>query len=138
MPVRVKVTNTIFFVNKVDIPADQWKDVTDSRIVVSYRPDKSYPNRTLVTVGGDILNYPGDYGTPTTYLLTVKLLLNSTISTPGARFMTLDIKYFSLMTPMERYQYMRLKVAKLPEDLFEQYNLRNRFTKDGYVYLEIR
>ena len=89
-------------------------------------------------VGGDIMNYPGDYGTPTTYLLTVKLLLNSTISTPGARFMTLDIKYFFLMTPMERYQYMHLKVAKLPEDLFEKYNLRNRFTKDGYVYLEIR
>jgi hypothetical protein len=47
-------------------------------------------------------NYPGDCGTPTANLLTVKLLLNSIISTPNAKFMTLDLKDFYLMTPMKR------------------------------------
>ena len=70
-------------------------------------------------------------------LLNIKLFLNSTISTPGARFMTPNTKYFYLMMPMERYEYMRLKIADLPKDLVKQYNLREMVTKDGYVYFEI-
>jgi hypothetical protein len=46
------------------------------------------------TMGGNLINYPGDCKTPTAYLLTVKLLLNSIISTPNAKFMTLDLKDF--------------------------------------------
>ena len=71
-------------------------------------------------------------------LFAVKLLLNITISTTGTRFTTLDIKYFFLMMPMERYEYIRLKFSHLPKDVIKQYNLRKRFSKDGYVYLEIR
>ena len=100
MPGRVKGTNTLFFIEKADIPADRWKDVTHGHTVVSYRPEKSDPNRTRLTVRGNIVNYPGDCGTPTTDLLTVKLVFNSTIYTPGERFMTLDIKDFYLVTPM--------------------------------------
>ena len=33
---------------------------------------------------------------------------------------------------------MRLKLADLPNHVIEQYNLRERVTKDGYIYLEIR
>jgi hypothetical protein len=43
---------------------------------------------------------------PTADLLTIKLLINSTISTQGAKFMTMDIKDFYLITPMARYKYM--------------------------------
>ena len=45
-------------------------------------------------MGGDKINCPFDYGTPTAQLLTIKLLLNSVISTPGAKFMTIDISNF--------------------------------------------
>ena len=55
-----------------------------------------------LTVGGYTVNYPGDCGTPTTDILTVKLLISITISTPGAHFMTLYIKDFHLMTPIEQ------------------------------------
>ena len=89
-------------------------------------------------MGGDRINYPGDCGTPTADMLTVKLLLNSVISTKNARFMTIDIKDFYLNTPMTRYEYMRLKLSKLPPDFIEEYKLNNKATKDGYVYLEIR
>ena len=115
MPGWVKGTNSIFFIDKADIPTDRWKDVTYVHIVVSYRPEKSDPNRTCLTVGGNRVNYPGECETTKTDLLIVKLLLNRIISTPGARFMTLDIKYFYLMTPMEQYKYMRLKLANLPK-----------------------
>ena len=45
-------------------------------------------------MGGDHINYPDDCDAPTADLLTVKILLNSVISTPKAKSITLDIKYF--------------------------------------------
>jgi hypothetical protein len=50
-------------------------------------------------MGGNLINYPGDCGTPTVDLLTVKHMFNSIISTPNVKFMTIDIKDFYLMTP---------------------------------------
>lgn len=88
--------------------------------------------------GGDKVHYPGDAGTPTADLLTINLLLNSTVSTAGAKFMTLDIKDFYLNTPMDRYEYMRLRIADIPEDVIEHYQLRDKATPDGYVYCEIQ
>ena len=84
------------------------------------------------------MHYPGNAGTPTTDLLIVKLLLNSIISTAGAKFMTMDIKDFYLNTPMARYEYMRLCITNMPEDAIKHYNLRDKATPDGYVYCEIQ
>ena len=106
--------------------------------MVNYRPKKSDLNRVRLTVGGNRINYPGDCGTPTVNILTVKLLLNSVISAKGAKFMSIDIKNFYLNTPMSRYEYMRLKIAEVPQDFIDEYKLQNKETKDGYVYLEIR
>ena len=135
---RVKGTNTIFFIPKEDLPSARWKDVTYGRIVVNYHPEKINPNRVRLTVGGDRINYPGDCGTPTADMLTVKLLINSFTSTKGVKFMSIDIEDFCLNTPMSRYEYMRLKIAELPQDLIDEYKLQNKETKDGYFYLEIR
>ena len=82
--------------------------------------------------------YPSDCGTPTVDLLTAKLLLNSIISSPGAKFLTIDIKNFYINTPMKRFEYMRLKLSDLPEDFVEQYNLKPKADKNGQVYIEIR
>jgi hypothetical protein len=60
------------------------------------------------------------------------------ISTPGARFFTIDIKNFCLCMPMSQYKYMRLKLSDMPEDVIEHYKLRVITTPDGYVYCEIR
>ena len=118
------------------MPQDGWKYVTYGRIVCDFHPGKAEKNRTWLTVGGDIINYPHDCGTPTADLLTIKLLFNSIISTKGASFMTLDIKNFYLNTPMERFEYMRLKVIDIPEDVVEEYNLNEKATTDGYVTLK--
>ena len=71
-------------------------------------------------------------------MLTVKLPQNRVISTKVAKFMSIDIKDFYLNTPMSRYEYMRLKIAELPQNLIDEYRLQKKETKDGYVYLEIR
>ena len=74
--------------------------MTYGRIVVNYCPKKSDPNRVRITIGGNHINYPGDCGTLTSKMLTVKLLLNSVISTKGAKFMSIEIKNLYLNTPM--------------------------------------
>ncbi len=84
------------------------------------------------------MHYPFDAGTPTVNLLTVKLLINSVILTPGAKIFTMDIKNFYLCTPMTWYKYMRLKLADMPEDIIEHYCLLDIMMPYGYVYCEIR
>ena len=131
-------TDTMDFIAKHDIPQDRWHDVTYARIVCSYRPEKADPNRVRLTVGGNKINYPGDCGTPTADLLTVKLLLNSVISTPGAKFMTMDIANFYLMTPLKRKEYLRMKMSDIPDAIVQQYKLNEKATADGYVYIAIK
>mgnify|MGYP006166622523 CR=1 FL=1 len=106
MPGRVEGTNTIFFIPKVSVSADRWKDVTYGRIVCDIRDNKVETHRTRLTIGGDRFNYPEDCGTPMAHLLTVKLLLNSVISTPEAQNMPMFIKNFYLNTPLKRYKYL--------------------------------
>ncbi len=98
-------TETIFFIQKDAIPQERRGDKMYARIVCTYPDGKKDKYRTQITMGGNLVIYPGDCGTPTADLLTVKLLLNSIISTPNAKFMTLDLKDFYLMTPMTRYEY---------------------------------
>jgi hypothetical protein len=98
-------TETIFFINKTDIPQDCKGDETYGLIVCDYREGKKAKYHTRITVSGNLINYPGDCGTPTADLLTVKLLFNSIISTPNAKFMSIDINDFYLCTPMIRYKY---------------------------------
>jgi len=132
-------TNTIIFIRKSQVPKERAKDVTYGLITTLIRPEKiDKPNRTRLVAGGDRVHYPGNAGTSTADLLTVKLLINSIISTARAKFMTMDIKDFYLNTPMARYKYMRLRIADMPEDVIEHYNLRDKATPNGYVYCEIQ
>ena len=83
-------------------------------------------------------NYPGDCGTPTTNLLTVKILLNSVISTEGGRFMILDISNFYLMTPLKRKEYVKIKLSGFPETIIAHYNLCEKENPYGFVYFVIK
>ena len=127
-------TNTVFFIAKSAI--HYGRKVTYARMVASIRPNKVEVNRVCVTVGGNRLNFPGATTTHCAVLKTTKCLLNSTISTPGARFMTLDIKDFYYGTAMARYEYMKLALACISEEIIEQYSLHT-LSSDGWVYLDI-
>ena len=54
---------------------------------------------------------------------TVKLLLNSIVSTINSHFMTIDIKDFYFNTLMAKRNYMRLKLGDIPVSVVQQYNL---------------
>ena len=133
----IEGTNTLFFINFEQIPRDRIKDITYDRICCNVRPEKDDPNRTRITVGGNNITKTIDCGTPTADLLTVKLLFNSIVSTPDAKFMSIDIKNFYLNTPMDRYEYMRMKLSNFPQDIIDEYNLTEK-ERNGYVYVEIR
>eukprot|EP00804_Cyclotella_cryptica_P006250 CCRYP_010108-RA/>CCRYP_010108-RA protein AED:0.40 eAED:0.40 QI:0/-1/0/1/-1/1/1/0/258 len=137
LPGIVKGTDTIAFIQQSHGPQDRWKDVTYGRIVANFRPEKEDPYRIRLTVGGNRINYPGDCGTPTADMITVKILLNSVISTLNAKFMTIDIKDFYLNTPMARPEYMRLKLANIPAAIIDLYKLRD-IAQDGYVFVRIQ
>ncbi len=113
--------------------------MTYGLITTLIRPEKlDEPNRRRLVAVGDRVHYPGDACTPTANLLTVKLLLNSIISTPNAKFMTMDIKDFYLNTPIARYEYMQLQIADMPEDVIAHYKLTDIATHDGYIYCKIQ
>ena len=127
-------TNTVFFVAKSSISYD--RKVTYARMVATNRPTKFKVNRVRVTVGVNRLDFPGATTTHCASLTTTKCLLNITISTPGARFMTLDIKDFYQGTTMARYEYMKLALACIPDKIIDQYNL-SALSSDGWVYFEL-
>jgi hypothetical protein len=133
----VKGTDTIFLIPRDRVPKARAKDIMYSLITCLIRPKKiEESTRTRLVAGGDKLHYPFYAGMPTANLLTIKLLINSVISTPGARFFTMDIKNFYLCMPMTRYEYMQLKLFNMPEDVIAHYHLLNA-TPNGYVYCKI-
>eukprot|EP00804_Cyclotella_cryptica_P028252 CCRYP_014605-RA/>CCRYP_014605-RA protein AED:0.47 eAED:0.47 QI:0/-1/0/1/-1/1/1/0/104 len=60
-------------------------------------------------------------------MITMKVLLKSVISTKNANF----IKDFYLNIPMERPDFMRLKLSDIPDN--KLYKLRD-IAHDGYVF----
>ena len=132
----IKGTETMTFIPKSEIPKDRLKDVTYGRIVVSYRPQKLEKHRSRLTVGGDRINYPFAVSTPTADLSTIKILWNSVLSTPGAKFMNLDVANFYLMTPLKRPEFMRLPYNIIPQEIKTAYNL-DSLVENGWVYVRI-
>ena len=128
-------TNTMHFIHASQIP--KGRKATYLRIVCTDRPQKVEIRRVRWTVGGNLIEYPFDVSTKTAGLTTAKILLNSVLSTQNARFMTIDIKDFYLNTPMDRYEYMKIPISVIPDDIKAQYKLEPLVT-DGHVYVEIR
>ena len=87
--------------------------------------------------GGKQIDYPGEVSTPTNDLTTAKCLVNSILSTSNAKGMCADITYFYFNTEMNRFEYMKVKEDFIPEEIREQYNLKD-VVVDGWMYIEIR
>jgi hypothetical protein len=88
-----------------------------------------------ITVGGDCINYPGNKSTLTAHLAMAKLLINSTISTPGAKYLGIDLGNFYQSTPMQNPKYVHLHLDIIPDKIIIHYNLCNIVTPDKWVYM---
>jgi hypothetical protein len=98
---RLYNTNIIIFIRRSNIP--KGRNVTYCSFVVDIKEHKEEKERTRLTVGGDQIEYPGDKSTRTAGLTTAKILINSVISTLGAKFLVIDINNFYLNTPLGRF-----------------------------------
>ena len=133
---QVDATNTIFFIPHNKIPPG--RRVTYRKKECSIWPTKAKTHCVRLTVGGVFLDYPSDpSSTCASITTTTKILLNSTISTPGARFATANVSNFYYGTPMNRYKYMKIKFDKIPKEIFDAYNL-STLEHNRYVCMEIR
>ena len=132
---RVEPTNTIFFIPRSKVP--KHKRPTYARFVCSYRPQKAEPYRTRITVGGNLIDYPGNRSMKVADMTTFKILVNSTLSTPGARWLGLDVKNYYLGTPIEDYEYMFITITSILDEIITHYKLHD-IVHNGKVYMEIR
>jgi hypothetical protein len=69
--------------------------------MVDRKDHKEETERIRLKVGGDQIYVHGDKSTHTMGLATSKHLINSTISTPGSKFMVININNFYVNTPSE-------------------------------------
>ena len=74
-------------------------------------------------MGGNLIDYPFELTTRTVELTTSKILWNSVISTPNAKYITADAKNFYLETPMEHFEYMRMPIKLIPQEFIDLYVL---------------
>ena len=133
-----KGTNTCvpLTINEIhNIPAD--RTITYARIVVDYRPQKADPYRVRVTVGENLIKYPGKTTTTTANMITSKLLWNSVLSTPNARYACFDIANMYLQTPMIGREYMRIPINLILEKCMVHHNLYDKIYKN-HIYFEIQ
>ena len=131
-----KPTNTIKFIKNKDISSARRKDVTYGSFFCNVRNEKSENNRTRFVVGGDRINYPGEVATPTTDMLVAKLLFNSVVFTINAKFMTMYISIFYLMTPLKRPEYIQIRINYTPDEIINKYKLRDISDNNGSVYIQ--
>eukprot|EP00804_Cyclotella_cryptica_P019534 CCRYP_014300-RA/>CCRYP_014300-RA protein AED:0.25 eAED:0.24 QI:0/0/0/0.8/0.25/0/5/0/514 len=141
-------TNTFHVINFSDIPPNRLKEVCYSNVVCKVRPEKDDPDRTRITIAGNRICYPGDVGTKTAPLELVKLMINSVLSRQGAKFCTFDISNFYLQTPLDRPEYIKIKITDIPQAFINEYNLfhhsgilaqkllAERLAKKGYYQCE--
>ena len=130
----VQGTNTCMFIARHQIPAD--RHATYVRIVTNYREQKADPYRVRSTVGGDRINFQGEVATKVADLVTVKCLLNSIISTKGAKATCIDIKDFYFNIPLLTPEFIRFQAGVIPGDMWEQYDL-DRINDNGWIYARV-
>jgi hypothetical protein len=91
-----KGTNSIFVMTHAEIlniPKD--RAVKYAQVLVNFHPQKTDLHRIRITARGNLIYYPGKLSTRTANLMTSKLMWNSILSTPGAKYTCLDIYIFT-------------------------------------------
>ena len=59
-------------------------------------------------------------GTPNVSLELIKLIINSLLLLRNAKFLCFDIKNFFLGTPLDRFEYVRIKFNNIPEKFMDE------------------
>ena len=90
-----------------------------------------------ITVVGDKLTFEGPVSTPTSELTASKLCWNSVISTPGVKYLVVDVKNFHLNNPMSNHEYYKIALSLIPQDVIYKYNLMDKQI-NGFIYFRVK
>ena len=129
--------NTFFVIKFEDIPKDRLNKICYTSVVCKVGPGKKDPNRTIITICGTNVCYPGDVGTNTESLELFKLMINTVLSRTGSKYVLFDIENICLSTPLGRPEYVKIQFSKIPQEFIAEYNLTSLVHK-GWIYFEIR
>ena len=121
----------------------KWNELPPEKKAAYYNPqvqtkmkEGALQYRVRGTIGGDKIDYAGETAAHTASMQLIKILLNSVVSTPGAKFMTADIKDFYLGTPLPNTEYMRIQLAHIPQDIIAKYHM-NEYEHNGAVLVAV-
>ena len=132
---RVKGSDTINFIKRIHVPIG--KKITYAHFCCDVRLQKDDINKTRLTVGGDRLEYTRKTSTKTAGLETIKIHLNSTISTKDAKYTAANIENFYTNSKLKLSEYMRIHLSLTPQEIIDEYDVMKYVESDGYVYVEI-
>ena len=96
--------NTIFFISKEKVPTG--RTVNYGRITDKIGPQKAETHCTQLTVGWNLINFPGDVTKPISDIIMEKITFNGVLSTKYAKFMCANIANFYLNNSIYIYEYI--------------------------------
>jgi hypothetical protein len=99
--------------------------------------EKEDPNQVQAILGGYLVHYPEDVGTPTADLLLIKLFFNSIVLTNRAKFATTNISNLYRMIPLKHPEYGKVKLSDIPQEIIDKYKLHENVIPDGWVYFKV-
>ena len=100
---------------------------------------KEDPNQTQITTRRNLITeYPGETSTGAVSLETIKIHLNSVLSTPKAKCISMDISNIYLNTPLDRFEYMHIPYSNFLPDIIYHHNLATKVAADSFIYIKIR
>jgi hypothetical protein len=108
----IQGTNTCFSIKLKNIP--NGRQIAYGKNFCDYKPHKKEKEGGILTVGGDKLDYSGEVATSTADITIFKILIKSTLSTKDDEMMMIDIHSYCMVTPLPRYEYMRMLLSRFP------------------------
>ena len=75
-------------------------------------------------------------GTPTGSLGLVNLIINSLLLICNAKFVCFEVKNLYLGTPLNQFEYVRVRFNKITQECIDEYNLADE-NGDGWTSFEI-
>ena len=106
------------------------------RAVCDIRSKKKETHRTRLTVGGNLIDYPGYFSTTTSDLTTMKFHVNSANSDVKLRYMCMNVKYFYLNNMMNGAEYIMIQISMIPQEFVDKFNLQEKL-HNGYIYARV-
>ena len=131
----IETWQCIAFCPPTDLPPDRKASYYNPQVKTKMVNGK-LDYRVRGTFGGNLSDYSGDVTAHTADLSTIKCHLNSTLSTPGARYMTADIKDFYLGTPMDNPEWMWVDMRLIPDSIVLKYDLTS-LARNGRVLARV-